>query len=140
MLLARMREWHRIDGGTGYVCPAPSAGRFISRESVEKFYNRTMKLAGKHWPHSWRAVFSTWQRDAGRDRDAIEKQLDHAIGNEVQQAYDRAERLEIRRAIVAAHEEALIAARDGAVVIDLAQRRASSQANAGGVVPTAERL
>jgi integrase len=123
-LLAQMREWHRIDGGTGYVCPAPTAGRFISRESVEKFYNRTLKLAGKHSPHAWRSVFSTWQRDAGKDRDAVEKQLDHAVGNEVQQAYDRADRLEIRRDIVKAHEQALIAARDGAQVINIATRRA----------------
>jgi len=50
--------------------------------------------------------------------------LDHAVGNEVQQAYDRADRLAIRREIVGAHEQALIAARDGAKVIDLAQRRA----------------
>jgi integrase len=123
-LLAQMHEWHRIDEGTGYVCPAPATGKNITREAVEKFYNRTLNLAGKHSPHSWRSVFSTWQRDAGRDRDAIEKQLDHAIGNDVQRAYDRASRLEIRREIVKAHERALIAARDGAQVINLADRRA----------------
>jgi integrase len=123
-LLARMREWHRIDEGTGYVCASPTTDSHISREAVEKFYNRTLHLAGKHSPHAWRSVFSTWSRDAGKDRDAIEKQLDHAVGNEVQQAYDRADRLDIRREIVNAHEQTLIAARDGATIISIAQRRA----------------
>jgi len=123
-LLAQIREWLRIDQGTGFVCPSPTTGRHISREAAEKFYNRTLKLAGRHSPHSWRSVFSTWSREAGRDHGAIERQLDHTVGGSVQQAYDRADRLDIRRKIVEAHEQALIAARDGANVIDLAQRRA----------------
>jgi integrase len=124
-LLAQMRTWHRIDQGTGYVCPAPMSGRHITRESVEKFYRKTLRLNGIHSPHSWRSVFSTWSRDAGKDRDAIEKQLDHAIGNEVSQAYNRADLLDIRRGIMTAHEQALIAARDHlATVSSIAQRRA----------------
>ncbi len=123
-LLGYMRDWHRIDGGNGFVCPAPQADAPITREAVEKFYNRTLKLAGIHSPHSWRSVFSTWGREAGKDPDAIESQLDHAVGSQVQQAYDRADRLESRRALVGWHESKLLAARDGAQVISLAERRA----------------
>lgn len=123
-LLEQMREWHRIDGGMGFVCPAPHAEAPITREAVEKFYNRTLELAGVHSPHSWRSVFSTWAREAGKDSDAIESQLDHAVGGQVQQAYDRADRLDIRRALVGWHESKLLAARDGAQVISLAERRA----------------
>jgi integrase len=123
-LFTQMREWHRIDQGAGYVCGSPTTGSHISREAVEKFYNRTLKLAGIHSPHSWRSVFSTFGRNAGKDRDAIEKQLDHAIGSDVSQAYDRADRLAIRREIVNAHEQALIAARDGAQIFNIAERRA----------------
>lgn len=123
-LLKQMREWHRVDGGTGWICPGPTGGNHITREAVEKFYNRTLKLAGIHSPHSWRSVFSTWGRQAGKDSDAVESQLDHAVGNEVQQAYDRADRLDIRREIVDWHEGKLIAARDGAQVVSITQRRA----------------
>ena len=35
------------------------------REAVEKFYRRGLKLTGKHSPHSWRSVLSTWANDAG---------------------------------------------------------------------------
>lgn len=123
-LLKQMREWHRIDGGDGWICPAPAGDKHITREAVEKHYNRGLLLAGIHSPHSWRAVFSTWGRQAGRDSDAIEAQLDHTVGGQVQQAYDRADRLDIRRELVTWHESKLLAARDGAQVITLADRRA----------------
>lgn len=124
VLLKGMQNWHRVDGGRGWICPAPVGDNHVTREALEKAYNRTLHLAGIHSPHSWRSVFSTWCRQAGKDSDAIEAQLDHAVGNEVQQAYDRADRLEIRREIVTWHEGKLIAARDGAQVINLADRRA----------------
>jgi integrase len=117
-LLAALREWRRADGENAeYVCPAPrDAARAITREAVEKFYRRTLDLAGKHSPHSWRSVFSTIARDAGKDADTIEAQLDHVVGSKVAAAYDRAHRLELRRALMQWYEEVVIAARDGATV------------------------
>jgi integrase len=124
-LLRQMCEWRRIDGSRdGWVCPSPATEEHVTREAVEKFYNRTMTLAGIHSPHSWRTVFATWSGDAGKDPAAIDVQQDHAVGNEVQQAYDRAERLNIRRELMTWHEGKLLAARDGAQVITLADRRA----------------
>jgi integrase len=123
VLLVTMREWHRVDGDdTGYVCPAPRGGAPITREAVEKFYRRGLNLSGKHSPHSWRSVLSTWANDAGEDADAVEAQLDHATGGKVKAAYDRAKRLQRRADLVAWHEAALIAARDGAQVIDLKRK------------------
>jgi len=119
-LLAEMREWRRADGeGAGWVCPAPHGGGPITREATEKFYRRGLGLARRHTLHGWRSVFSTWAGDAGKDRDAIEAHLDHATGGKVQTAYDRGTRLELRRALLAWHEAALIAARDGARVLPL---------------------
>ena len=89
----------------------------MTRDAVEKFYRRTLGLSGRHSPHSWRSVFSSWAADAGKDSDLVEAQLDHATGNKVRAAYDRAARLDRRRALVAWYEAELIAARDGAAVV-----------------------
>ena len=119
-LLAELKEWRRIDGESAvYVCPAPKGVGSITREAVEKFYRRGLGLSGKHSPHSWRSVFSTWCREAGKDGDVIEAQLDHVIGSRVQASYDRAERLDLRRDLLAWYETELLAARDGAEVIPL---------------------
>ena len=71
-----MREWRRIDGEDAtYGCPARGGEAPITREAVEKFYRRGLNLSGKHSPHSWRSVLSTWANDAGEDADAVEAQL-----------------------------------------------------------------
>ena len=62
-------------------------------------------------------------REAGKDRDVIEAQLDHQVGNKVESAYYRATRLDLRRELMTWYEATLIAARDGARVIDLSNRR-----------------
>jgi integrase len=119
-LLTLLREWHRADGdGAIYAAPAPHGDGPITREAIEKFYRRTLELAGKHSPHSWRSVFSTWGRDAGKDTDAVEAQLDHMIGTKQAAAYDRAKRLEIRRDLMTWYEGQLLTARDGAKVLAL---------------------
>jgi integrase len=120
LLLEAMKEWRRADGDDGrYVCPSPRGEGPITREAMEKFYRVTLGLAGKHSPHSWRTVFSTWARDAGKDRDVVEAQLDHVTGNATETSYDRAHRIDRRRELLAWHEESLIAARDGAKIVEL---------------------
>lgn len=119
-LLDQMREWRRIDGDKAiYVCPAPRGDGHITREAVEKFYRRGLELTGRHSPHSWRSVFSTWSRDDGQNGDVVEAQLDHVVGTKVAAAYDRAKRLELRRELMRWYEGQLIAARDGATVVAL---------------------
>ena len=123
VLLTLMKEWRRSDGADAtYVCPSPRDDAPITREAVEKFYRRGLRLSGKHSPHSWRLVLSTWANDAGEDADAVEAQLDHATAGKVAAAYDRAKRLTRRADLMAWHEGALIAARDGANVVSLRQR------------------
>ena len=123
-LLAMMREWRRADGDdAAFVCPAPNRDAPVTREAVEKLYRRGLGLSGQHSPHAWRSVFSSWARDAGKDGDAIEAQLDHVVGNKVAAAYDRAKRVELRRSLMTWYEAQLLAARDGAEVVPL--RKAS---------------
>jgi len=69
-------------------------------------------------------VFSTWANDVGEESDVVEAQLDHITGTQVKAAYDRAKRLERRIALMAWHEESLIAARDGAKVVPIRGRAA----------------
>jgi integrase len=117
-LIAALREWREADDSNAvYVCPAPrDAANPVTVEAVEKHYRRTLGLAGKHSPHSWRSTFSTICRDAGKDNEVIEAQLDHVVGNKVAAAYDRAKRLELRRELMLWYEATLTAARDGANV------------------------
>lgn len=120
-LLAMLREWREADDSSAvYVCPAPrDASKSITAEAVEKHYRRSLELAGKHSPHSWRSTFSTICRDAGKDDEVIEAQLDHVVGNKVAAAYDRAKRLELRRELMRWYEATLLAARDGATVLSM---------------------
>jgi len=127
VLLAAMREWKRVDGNDArWVCPAPKGEGAITREAVEKFYRRTLNLSGKHSPHSWRTVLTTWTEDAGEDSGASEAQLDHGNPNKVKAAYDRSKRLQRRADLMAWHEAALIAARDGATVVPILTKKAAA--------------
>jgi len=120
-LLAQLREWRTVDGPDAeLVCAAPrNPKRPVTPEGVEKFYRNALGLQGKHSPHSWRSAFSTIARDAGKEGDVIEAQLDHVVGNKVASAYDRAKRFELRRSLMRRYETQLIAARDGAEVLEL---------------------
>ena len=117
-LLADIRTWRETDGQQSvFVCPAPrDSEKPITAEAVEKHYRRALGLAGRHSPHSWRSAFSTICREAGKDGDVVEAQLDHVVGNKVASAYDRAKRLELRRELLNWYEETLLASRDGAKV------------------------
>jgi integrase len=125
-LLAGLREWREADGAKAvYVCPAPrDTSKPITPEGVEKFYRNALELGGKHSPHSWRSAFSTVAREAGKDGDAVESQLDHQVGNDVASAYDRSARLELRRELMRWYEGQLIAARDGADVVPIGRQSA----------------
>jgi hypothetical protein len=64
-------------------------------------------------------VIKTWAENAEKSTDAVEAQLDHVIGGKVAASYDRADRLAVRRELIAWYERELIAARDGATVLAL---------------------
>lgn len=125
VLLAALRAWREADGdSSGYVCPAPrDPEKSVTPEGCEKFYRDALKLQGKHSPHSWRSAFSTICREAGKDGDTVEAQLDHVVGTKVAAAYDRAQRLELRRTLMDWYESTLLAARDGAKVVTLGRSR-----------------
>lgn len=118
------RRWRDLFGGKGYVFPSPQGGKHIGRESIEKVYRVTLKLAGKHSPHGWRSAFSTLARDNGFARDVVELALDHAHDNEVARAYDRGERFDDRIKLLQWWGKQLAAAQRGATVIFLPPKAA----------------
>jgi len=139
-LLAAIREWHAADGPDAvYVCVAPRDEKApITPEGIEKFYRTTLGLVGRHSPHSWRSAFSTICREAGKEGDVIEAQLDHVVGTKIASVYDRAQRLALRRDLMEWYEETLIAARDGATVVPMrAKKSRPPPASSREAAPTA---
>lgn len=118
-IAAELRQWREIFGSRGFVFPSPQGGKHIGRESIEKVYRVTLKLAGKHSPHGWRSAFSTLARDQGFARDVVELALDHAHDNDVARAYDRGERFTQRVELFNWWGEHLAAAQRGAKIIPL---------------------
>jgi integrase len=125
-LLATLREWRKADGeSSSFVCPSSRGKRStLTPAGIDKYYRQVLRLASIHSPHSWRSAFSTVCRDAGKDGDVVEAQLDHVVGTATASAYDRAKRLELRRELMMWYEATLIAARDGAEVMPIKNRRA----------------
>lgn len=118
-IAAELRQWREIFGSRGFTFPSPQGGKHIGRESIEKVYRVTLKLAGKHSPHGWRSAFSTLARDQGFARDVVELALDHAHDNDVARAYDRGERFTQRVELFNWWGEQLAAAQRGAKIIPL---------------------
>jgi integrase len=121
-----LRRWQSMTGKKGFVFPSPTGGKHIGRESIEKVYRVTLKLAGIHSPHGWRSAFSTLARDNGFERDVVELALDHAHDNEVARAYDRGERFAQRIELLNWWGSQLFAAQLGAKIIPLKSAKASS--------------
>jgi len=96
-IAAELRDWRKIAPKSRFVFPSPNnASRPISRESVEKAYRETLKLAGRHCPHGWRTSLATQARDNSFDRDVVHLACDRAHDSEVALAYDRSERFDQR--------------------------------------------
>ncbi len=51
-------------------------------------------------PHGWRSTFRSWAANRGIEREAAEKQLAHDLGSAVEMAYQRADMIERRAAIM----------------------------------------
>ena len=129
-LLAFLEQWRATDGDTAeWICPSPLHKSHVTREAVEKFYNKTLKLAGKHSPHSWRTAFSTLAHDAGHPHDIIEAQLDHLLhnGNKVAVSYDRGDRLKGRELLSRWWADTLVSARAGAQVASIPKGRSTGK-------------
>lgn len=98
-LLAEL--WRRSRGSV-YVFPADHRNdRAMSENAVLALLAR-IGYKGTMTGHGWRSIGSTWANEAGYPADAIERQLAHAPDDKVRAAYNRAEFMEPRRAMLQA--------------------------------------
>lgn len=88
--------------GSVYVFPnARRPDRPMSENAILYLIGR-IGFGGKMTGHGFRTVASTWANEGGYNRDAIERQLAHVPKDQVRAAYNRAEFMAERRAMVQA--------------------------------------
>jgi integrase len=116
--LSILNELKKISGHSRYV--------FVGRNNDKPMSNNTMLFAlyrlgykGKMTGHGFRAVASTILNEQGYNPDVIERQLAHCERNEVRGAYNRAEYLPQRKAMMQEWADYLDKLRAGAQVIAL---------------------
>ena len=119
--LAVLGELRAIGCGSRYVFPGRNPDKPISNNTM-LFALYRLGYKGKMTGHGFRTVASTILNEAGFRGDVIERQLAHCERNDVRGAYNRAEYLPERRAMMqqwAAMVDSLI---QGAKVIPLQRR------------------
>ena len=117
-----LRELQAIGGGSRYVFPGRNPDKPISNNTM-LFALYRLGYKGKMTGHGFRAVASTILNESGFRPDVIERQLAHCERNDVRGAYNRAEYLPERRAMMQRWADMLADMEQGAQVIPL-QRRA----------------
>lgn len=89
-------------GSSVYVLPSEHRpDRPISENAILALLYR-MGFKGQMTGHGLRSVASTWANDAGYPPDVIERQLAHVPGDPTRAAYNRAQYLDQRRAMLEA--------------------------------------
>ena len=109
-VLLRARELH---DGSDLVFPSPRrTGHPLSDMTLTKVL-RDNGLAHLATVHGFRSTFRDWGSDTEAESDSVlELALAHRPGNEVERAYARSDRLELRRPVMEAWGE-FVAGSDG---------------------------
>ncbi len=108
--VALLAELRRRSRGSVYVFPADHRNdRAMSENAVLALLAR-IGYGGRMTGHGFRTVGSTWANEAGHPPDAIERQLAHAPADQVRAAYNRAEFMDARRAMLQAFADWIDAA------------------------------
>jgi integrase len=97
-VLRKLRALPNSDAST-FLFPSPSHDRFISNNTMLYALYR-MGYHGRATVHGFRAMASTALNEMGFRPDVIERQLAHQEQNAVRAAYNRAEYLSERRAMM----------------------------------------
>jgi integrase len=116
-----LREVRAIGGGSRYVFPGRNLDKPISNNTM-LFALYRLGYKGKMTGHGFRAVASTILNEAGFRPDVIERQLAHCERNEIRGAYNRAEYLPERRAMMQQWADMIDALAAGAQVIPLQRK------------------
>ena len=117
-----LRDLKAVAGASRYVFPGRNLDKPISNNTM-LFALYRMGYKGKMTGHGFRSVASTMLNESGFRADVIERQLAHGERNAIRGAYNRAEYLSERKAMMQQWADMLDALVQGAQVIPL-QRRA----------------
>jgi integrase len=116
--VAMLDELKELCGGSRFVFPGRNRDKPISNNTM-LFALYRLGYKGRMTGHGFRAVASTSLNESGFRPDVIERQLAHAESNEVRGAYNRAEYLPERKAMMQHWADYLDALQAGAKVIPL---------------------
>jgi len=109
-----------LTGEGRYLFPSErSAERPMSDNTVNGALRRLGYSKEEMTGHGFRTMASTLLNEQGWNRDAIERQLAHAEGNSVRDAYNRADYLPERRRMMQAWADYLDAQRESGKVVSL---------------------
>jgi integrase len=106
-----LRELKPLCSGSAYLFPSNSSlEKPMSASTLNMMFQR-MGYSGVLTPHGMRATASTILNERGFRGDVIERQLSHVERNEVRRAYNHAEFLDERRAMMQAWADYIDSAR-----------------------------
>jgi integrase len=118
-MIAHLKELHTLTGSGRLLYPSTTnRDRPISENTVTYALAR-MGYKGRMTGHGFRSVASTILNEQGYRHDVIERQLAHAERNQVRAAYNRAEYLSERKAMMKEWADYLDKLKAGATVISL---------------------
>ena len=107
-------ELRKLTMRSRYVFPAPqSRDRPMSENCITAALRRMGYTGAEMTWHGFRTIASTCLNEAGWNPELIELQLAHVDGNEVRNAYNRAQKLKERREMMQAWADQLDAMREG---------------------------
>ena len=122
--VAILRELQALTGRGQYVFPSPrTSGRPMSENAVTAALRALGYDGDTMTAHGFRSTASTLLHEQGYPSDVIERQLAHKEGNAVKDAYDRAQHLPERIAMMQAWSDYLDALRKGADMVLFKRRR-----------------
>jgi integrase len=119
--VALLRELQVLACGSRYVLPGRNSDKPISNNTL-LFALYRLGYKGKMTGHGFRTVASTILNESGFRLDVIERQLAHCERNAVRGAYNRAEYLPERQAMLQQWADMVDALAQGAKVIPLQRR------------------
>ena len=114
--LAILEELKALSGGSRFVFPGRNRDKPISNNTL-LFALYRLGYKGKMTGHGFRAVASTSLNEMGFRPDVIERQLAHCERNEVRGAYNRAEYIKERKAMMQSWADYLDSIAAGAKVL-----------------------
>jgi integrase len=94
--LAIVRGQLQTRGDNPFIFPGPVHGRPLDKNALGKIMRQAG--AGDHTVHGFRSAFRMWCTEVARaEYEVAEAALSHVVGNKTAVAYDRGDRLELRR-------------------------------------------